>query len=147
MNKYITQKKLRSLDSKSPKQYWKFINSLKQKSSKSAPSLEEFYNHFKLLNASDTDLNETPSTDDQQADEYLNSKITQEEIFRAIRNLKNGKASGCDSILNEYIKSTSHVFYPFMTYSSIPFWTLAFSPNNGLLDAYTPFTRIERLRK
>ena len=118
MNKYITQykrstqKKLRSLESKSPKQYWKFINSLKQKSSKSAPSLEEFYNYFKLLNTSDTDLNETPSTDDQQADEYLNSKITQEEILRAIRNLKNGKASGCDSILNEYIKSTSHVFLP-----------------------------------
>ena len=119
MNKYITQykrstqKKLRSLESKSPRQYRKFINSLKQKSSKSVPSLEESYNHFKLPNTSDADLKfKIPSTDDQQANEYLNSKITQEEILRAIRNLKNGKASGCDSILNEYIKSTSHVFLP-----------------------------------
>ena len=50
--------------------------------------------------------------DNQHADEYLNSKITQEEILQAIRGLNNGKATGCDSILNEYIKSTSHTFLP-----------------------------------
>ena len=118
MNKYIaqhktsTQKKLRSLESKSPKQYWKFINSLKQKTSKTVPTLEEFYNHFKLLNTSHEDSDEVINPDNMQTNEYLNSKITQEEILRAIRSLNNGKAPGCDHILNEYIKSTSYIFLP-----------------------------------
>ena len=117
MNRYIakhkmsTQKKIRNLASKSPKQYWKFINSLKKKTSKTAPSLEEFYNHFKLLNTSDDEPDEVIFPDTPQTNEVLNSLFTQEEILRAIRGLNNGKAAGCDSILNEYIKTTSHIFY------------------------------------
>ena len=57
MNKLIAkhqknqQKKLRNLQSKSPKLYWKFIKCLKYKTSANTPSLEEFYEHFKLINS------------------------------------------------------------------------------------------------
>jgi hypothetical protein len=36
----------------------------------------------------------------------LDGSITEDEIKRAINNLKNGKASGDDGVLNEYLKST-----------------------------------------
>ena len=42
----------------------------------------------------------------------LNSEITFEEISRCIHRLNNGKASGPDKILNEYIKSTKETFLP-----------------------------------
>ena len=59
-------------------------------------------------------------SDNMQTNEYLNWKITQGEILRAIRSLNNGKAPGCDHILSEYIKSTSHIFLPlYETFFSI----------------------------
>ena len=118
MNKYIakhkkqTQNKLRQLESKDPKSYWKFINSLKGKTCSNSPSLQEFYNHFKLLNSSSGSENEDINLDPSQNNEILNSRITQEEILRCIQRLNNGKASGLDSILNEHIKCSSHIFLP-----------------------------------
>ena len=55
MNKYIakhkkyTQNKLRNLESKNPKDYWKFINSLKKKEPNNIPRLDDFYEHFKKI--------------------------------------------------------------------------------------------------
>ena len=68
------------------------------------PTLEEFYNRFKRLNTSHEGSDEVIYPDNMQRNEYLNSKTTQEEILQAIRSLNNGKAPGCDHILNEYIK-------------------------------------------
>ena len=42
--------------------------------------------------------------------ERINRNITQNEIFKCIKNLKNNKACGDDCIINEYIKSTSNQF-------------------------------------
>ena len=42
--------------------------------------------------------------------ERINRNITQYEIFKCIKNLKNNKACGDDCIINEYIKSTSNQF-------------------------------------
>ena len=64
MNKFIRQynkqkeKKLRNLQSKNPKEYWKFLNSLKTRHSLAGPKLEEFYEHFKLLNENDNEYGE-----------------------------------------------------------------------------------------
>ena len=121
MHKFIakhnkqTQKKLRQLQSKSPKDYWRFINSLKQKNNTNMPELKDFYDHFKLLNQPLSDESESPNFDilpDVPTNEILNSKITKEEIKCCIQKLKNGKCPGPDMILNEYIKSTSHIFLP-----------------------------------
>ena len=117
MNKCIAkhrkqnENKLRNLQSKNPKQYWKFLNSLKQHSKPSSPNLSEFYEYFKDLNSAEFDNTEISDFQYLDAnDEILNSVITSEEISRCIDRLNNGKASGLDRILNEYIKSTKPTF-------------------------------------
>lgn len=118
MNKFISkqnkqnEKKLRHLQSKNPKDYWKFINSLKRKTSLTTPTLEEFHDHFKLLNSSNEDDFEIPNSDSNAYNEILNCRITKDEILFCIKKLNNGKASGLDFVLNEHIKSSSHIFLP-----------------------------------
>ena len=118
MNKFIakhkksTQQKLRQLQSKCPKDYWRFINSIKHKTNANMPDLKDFYEHFKLLSQPTTEETETPMPDTLPPNESLNAEITSEEIQHCINNLKNGKAPGLDMILNEYIKSTSSIFLP-----------------------------------
>ena len=57
MNRYInkfrydSEHKLRSMQSKNPKQYWKFLNSIQSKSNAKCPTIEEFDDYFELLNA------------------------------------------------------------------------------------------------
>ena len=56
-------------------------------------------------NTNDEEENEIniDTTDD---DEILNSWITEAEILKCIRSLKNNKCSGNDKIINEYLKIT-----------------------------------------
>ena len=117
MNKFIAkhrkqnENKLRNLQSKNPKQYWKFLNSLKQHSKPSSPNLSEFYEYFKDLNSAEFEKAEISDFQYLGAnDEILNSVITYEEVSRCIDRLNNGKASGLDRILNEYIKLTKATF-------------------------------------
>jgi hypothetical protein len=42
----------------------------------------------------------------------LNGKITENEVLLAAKYMKNGKAPGYDMVVNEYIKSTMHLFLP-----------------------------------
>ena len=44
--------------------------------------------------------------------DLLNSRITEDEITHAIKNLKNSKAPGIDNIVNEYLKTTLNKFLP-----------------------------------
>ena len=52
MNKHINQynrklqKKLRQMQTKDPKAYWKYINSLKGEKSEEMPSADVFFEHF-----------------------------------------------------------------------------------------------------
>ena len=57
MNHFISktklknEQKLRKMSEKSPKNYWKFLNNIKPKHKKiEAPSMEEFFEHFKRVN-------------------------------------------------------------------------------------------------
>ena len=118
MNKFISkynkqnEKKLRHLQSKSPKEYWKFIHSLKSKTNINTPTLEEFYEHFKILNSNNEDDFQMQFPDATDNNEILNCRISADEILRNIKKLNNGKASGLDRILNEHIKSSSHILLP-----------------------------------
>jgi hypothetical protein len=47
-----------------------------------------------------------------EVDMLLDGSITEDEIKRAINNFKNGKASGDDGVLNEYLKSTLNELMP-----------------------------------
>ena len=109
-------KKLRSMHAKTPKQYWKFLNSLKSKTNdECAPSLNEFYKHFKNVNTDqnrDTNLLEMPTYSENQNIE-LNSIITESEILKCINGLNNGKSSSPnDNIINEYIKQSKGLMMP-----------------------------------
>ncbi|MEW8548255.1 MAG: reverse transcriptase family protein [Candidatus Thiodiazotropha sp.] len=118
MNNFIAkhrklhEKKLRNLHSKNPKEYWKFINSLKTQTKHTSPGLDEFCDFFKNLNSSEDEDTELPNLNFDINNEILNATITQDEILRCINNLNNGKTSGLDKILNEYIKTTKDIFLP-----------------------------------
>ena len=47
-------------------------------------------------------------------DELLDSEITEDEVRKAIRRLKSGKAAGADQVINEFLKSTERVILPFL---------------------------------
>ena len=57
-----------------------------------------------------------PPTDDVNTvhDELLDSEITEDEVRKAIRRLKSGKAAGADQDINEFLKSTERVILPFL---------------------------------
>lgn len=108
--------KLRKLSEKNPKQYWKYLSSLKHKQTAHCnPSTEDFYDHFQKVN-------ENTITDDRFANEnlhtntsndFLNLPISSTEINKCIQKLSNNKASSChDNILNEYIKATETLLMP-----------------------------------
>ena len=72
------------------------------------------------------DLNKQPDIDEDSCDnnidisiddndEILNSPITDSETLKCIKSLKNNKACANDEIINEYIKSTSHIMLPLYT--------------------------------
>lgn len=117
MNKYINkfnksnEDKLRRLQSKQPKSYWKILNKFKNKNSnKSFPKLQELYTHFKNINNSDDSDNEHISENEMEIDDNsqnsLNAPFTNDEIRKCIHNLKSNKSPGIDGVINEYIKCT-----------------------------------------
>ena len=55
--------------------------------------------------------------------EILNSPISESEILKCIKSLKNIKACANDEIINEYIKSTSHIMLPLYTFFNLIFET------------------------
>ena len=66
--------------------------------------------HFKQLNY---DNNNNPENQNiiynpEEVNEFLDKPFTEEEIQRLIRKLENGKSSGEDDILNEFLKNSSH---------------------------------------
>ena len=73
-----------------------------------------------------------------QNNEELNQCITSEEIFSAVKSLKNNKSPGSDNILNEHIKCTIHAMLP--TYTKL--FNLVFDtgivPENWVLGNILP---------
>ena len=120
MNYYInkhnkaTKTKLRNLKSKNPKEYWKIISSIDNKKLDSNIELDSLYSFFRDLNAEpgseSHQMIDNMNIDDD--DEVLNSPITDCEILKCIKSLKNNKACSNDQIINEYIKSTSEIMLP-----------------------------------
>ena len=124
MNKYINQfkknqqAKLRKMHKKSPKEYWKYLNSLNKCRKPNAPGLDNFLDFFKDLN-SRKHTEDNDSTDDivnnvnlDNDDQFLNAPISSEEISKCISKLKNSKAPGSDQILNEFIKYSRNQLLP-----------------------------------
>ena len=69
------------------------------------------YEYFKHINQSN-EPHETYKVPDGDKNQILNKRISPKEICTGIKNLKKGKCPGNDKILNEFIKSTRHIFLP-----------------------------------
>ena len=99
------------MKSKNPKDYWNLINNKKQ----STPCMDKvnhnlFYEHFQKLNSGAPEPCDFSYVQDSPAaDGPLNSEITENEGKTCINLLKNGKASGCDHVVNEFLKCSRDV--------------------------------------
>ena len=107
-------KKLRDLQNKNPKQYWKLLQG-KKKEHIDVP-LETFKDHFANLavEAEDADINDLNVDNEfnELDTSILNQPFSEDEIRKFVKNLKNNKAAGIDGILNEYIKCTIDLMVP-----------------------------------
>lgn len=123
MNSFIrrhksrNERKLRDLNFKRPRDYWKVLNTFKNNSTDKMPPIEDFYNHFKNANFEEShEHSEFLSFQYNQVEydnECLNRPISEVEILRVISKCKNSKAaSPFDNIYNEYIKISKHRMIP-----------------------------------
>ena len=110
--------KFKNLKTSNTKEYWRLLNRGKRRKQPDIP-LDDLYSFFKKLNESpeeneenNIEFNLPGNNNIEQLNEELNATITQDEIVRCIKKLKNNKASGEDFIVNEYIKSSSELFLP-----------------------------------
>ena len=72
-------------------------------------SMAVLYNHFENLNQNNFDdgnIDIDIDVNNPEMDNILNSPITIDEIKNVVKGLKNGKSSGIDGVINEYIKYT-----------------------------------------
>lgn len=110
------KKKLFSLRTNNPREYWKILNTNTDKKRCNANLYDLFtfyqdccnknYNEQEESNNNVFSLDELNMLSDINLNNDINQPITCEEIFKGINMLKNNKACGDDRIFNEYIKST-----------------------------------------
>lgn len=106
--------KIRQMRQTSPKEYWKYKNSINRKNDDPNVNIDAFYEFFKDLNEDVSEYADEPESDFPEFSEetYLNREISTNEISKAVRDLKNNKSSGLDKISKKYIKSTASLFLP-----------------------------------
>ena len=85
------------------KKFWKILKSFSKNknSEENKISLDRLYEYLKELTSSE---NEASSADfsriySQNGVDLLNSEITEDEVIKAVKNLKNSKAPGLDDIV------------------------------------------------
>ena len=104
--------KLDSMRENNPSSYWKLLDELKNsdKIDKSENiSSSEWIKHFSALNEQDSIpnsdiLDKLRDLEKEKVFNELDYLISEKEISSCIKDLKNKKSSGCDSILNEMLK-------------------------------------------
>ena len=112
-NRKFVAKKLRNLKSKDPKSYWSIINKQKPPKVSKLPNLDEFHEYFKEVNKlNDSQSEGTLQPEPHFINDILNGEITTDEVIKAIKSLKAGKAAGLDMILNDYIKVSMDIMVP-----------------------------------
>ena len=107
-----TASRLRTLSTKNPKAYWSILKGSSKKSNVEVPPIDDLVNHFREINSAPDDSEDEFLPFINTANSELDVKITEDEIKKAMKGLKSGKACGIDSITNEFIKCTSDVMMP-----------------------------------
>ena len=108
----------RSISSvRNQKQFWENVHSFfpKRNFVKNNITVEEWFEHFKLLLERDSEAEEETVT--EESDSYFNRPISKEEILIALRKIKRKKAAGPDGIIGELLKNAGggviHFFVQF----------------------------------
>lgn len=106
-------KELRKTKCSDPKTYWRILNGKKKKPDIPI-TLNQFYEHFKQLATDNTSVNNNTEFENIETNfsYILNDPITEEEVLKNIKKLKNNKSPGTDMIINEYIKITKNILLP-----------------------------------
>jgi hypothetical protein len=110
------ENELRTRSKTNSKEFWKILNSFlkKNKENDKDISMEVLYNYFENLNTNNfddgsIDIDIDVNNLSPEMDNILNSPITIEEIKNVVKGLKNGKSSGIDGAINEYIKHRTYL--------------------------------------
>ena len=117
--------KLEALRYKNAKEYWRLLKGLVQPATSSNLNTTQFYNYFRAINNPDSVFyqpdedvilfNERYLNNElQEMFSELNINITHEEIFKACRELKNGRSGGPDYVLNEFFKYGIDTFISYL---------------------------------
>ena len=103
-------------------------------------NLEVFFEFFKNSNSDNVNPSESANADfpNVEIDNNLNEPITEEEITKAIKSLKNGKAAGLDKITNEYIKSSSEALMTLYHRLFNKIFDTGFVPESWLIGCILP---------
>jgi exonuclease III len=113
--------KIRMLKSTDPKEYWTIVKDIEKGNHNKTSdkiSTSVFAEYFENLNKQDPLNAPNGCSEDDilasniEVENSINAPFTPDEITRAIKTMKNNKASGFDAIINEYIKATSDIFLP-----------------------------------
>ena len=93
------------------RKYWKILNGKRQEKTEADP--EEMFKFFKKSNfdenAANHESNANLTGENTIHNTSINEPITESEVKKAINHLKNNKSGGIDSIVNEHLKSRSHI--------------------------------------
>ena len=114
--------------------FWSCIRKMKPRENKDVNiKIDQWQNHFShVLGSTDHNVSEsepahvindcnlfvdldTHAPDTNHETHELDVEITEDEVIEAIRNLKNNKAPGLDSISAEFLKSGQTAIVPFLT--------------------------------
>ena len=124
--------KMENTKNKDPKIFWKLTKKLEQKSTNNTHyvSHSNLYSHFKAILNSTRKINIPPDSDEEGKLDYA---FTLEELQKARKILRNGKATGIDNLSNEMISCFIEI-YPLLTIKlfnvilhrnkTIPDWTM-----------------------
>ena len=119
--KYRTDvlEKLDHLKENNPKEYWALLKQLKEDGQNKGGDItaESWYEHYKELNSFQVTNNPARSKIEEELAilesipnfSPLDYKISEQEIMKAMKNLRNNKAVGSDLISNEMLKYGQHV--------------------------------------
>ena len=118
---------LRAKETKDPKSFWQILNTNSRKIKTGNVTIEDFFEHFSELNSVEeiieSQTKDSPTSNEtltyncitDKDSDMLNSPISEDEVKKAVKRLKNGKACGEDKILNEMIKAFSETHMGVLT--------------------------------
>ena len=103
------KEKLSKLRTDNPKDYWRVLNSsCKERRKDESISIDTLHDFFRELNMPENDDDGADLVDVNIDDGVfpINCPIEMDELVKAVKGLKNDKASADDAIINEYIKNS-----------------------------------------